>query len=152
MTTFDGLFARLLLEICRYTYAAGFNDEKNQGDKQDALAWIRNTGGFITQETTLLVGSVTSIACIASYPDRNIVAYMDTKTHCNTFENIIVSIDGWHKNIETLLKPFKLSSEQLGAGHPPDVDKDYFGGRLHEGFPHELAAAQAQVTATLPAN
>lgn len=78
--TFDRVFARLLLEICRFTYAAGFNDVNNVPDKQDALDWINKIGGHTTDESIILRGSSTPVACIASYPDRNIVAYMGTKT------------------------------------------------------------------------
>jgi len=150
--TFDRVFARLLLELCRYTYAAGFNDQENAGDKQDALAWIRSSGGLLTDEPTMLFGSKTSVACVASYPDRNIVAYMGTKTQFNTLENAISSIEDWHENIETLLVPFKLSSDHLGADHPPIKDKDNLGGKVHKGFLEQLTEVQAQVAATLLSN
>jgi hypothetical protein len=47
MMTFDRGFARLLLEICRYTYATGFSDEDNTADKNDALSWIKKIGGLL---------------------------------------------------------------------------------------------------------
>ena len=149
MITFDRGFARLLLEICRYTYAAGFNDKKNAADKQDALNWIKKIGGLTTDEPSLLKGSETSIACIASYPDRNIVAYMGTKTQFNTRENAIASIEDWHQNFEALLAPFKLTSEQLGTDHPQDIDKNNLGGLVHKGFLEELGAVQDKVVAEL---
>ena len=145
MMAFDRGFARLLLEICRYTYAAGFDDAANAGDKQDALNWIKTVGGLLTDEPIVLRGSKTSVACIAAYPDRNIVAYMGTKTQFNTFDNAMASIKDWSENFEALLGPFKLTSEQLGAGHPQDIDKDNLGGRVHHGFLEELGAVQALV-------
>lgn len=149
MMTFDRGFARLLLEICRYTYAAGFDDRLNAGDKQDALNWIKTVGGLLTDEPIILRGSKTSVACIAAYPDRNIVAYMGTKTQFDTFDNAMASIKDWSENFEALLAPFKLASEQLGAGHPENVNKDDLGGRVHRGFLDELAAIQGLVAVEL---
>jgi triacylglycerol lipase len=149
MMTFDRGFARLLLEICRYTYATGFSDEDNTADKNDALSWIKKIGGLTTDEPILLNGSKTSVACIASYPDRNIVAYMGTKTQFDTIDNAIASSKDWTQNFEARPVPFKLTSEQLGNGHPQNVDKDNLGGRVHEGFFEELCAVQAKVVAKL---
>lgn len=149
MMGFDRGFARLLLEICRYTYAAGFNDRENAGDEQDALHWINKTGGLINGKPTILNGSKTSVACIASYPDRNIVAYMGTKTQFNNINNIISSGSDWLKNLKVHPVPFRLANEQLGVGHPQDVDKDNLGGRVHEGFLEELVAVQDQVVSVL---
>ncbi len=149
MMTFDREFARLLLEICRYTYAAGFDDEANAGAKQDALNWIKTVGGLLTDAPIILRGSETSVACIAAYPDRNVVAYMGTKTQFDTTDNAVASIKDWSQNFEALLGPFKLGSEQLGAGHPEDVNKDDLGGRVHRGFLEELGAVQGLVAAEL---
>jgi len=149
MMTFDRGFARLLLEICRFTYAAGFDDAEDASDKQDALSYINRVGGGATAETIVLKGSNTSAACIAPYPDRNIVAYMGTKTQFDTFDNALDSIKDWSKNFEALLVPFKVADELLGAGHPDNVDKDNLGGRVHGGFLEELCAVQGQVVATL---
>jgi len=149
MMTFNREFARLLLEICRYTYAAGFNDEENAGDEQDALTWINEADGLIKGKPTILNGSKTSVACIASYPDRNIVAYMGTKTQFNNINNIISSGSDWLKNLKVRPVPLKLASEQLGAGHPQDFDKDNIGGLVHEGFLEELGAVQEQVVSML---
>jgi hypothetical protein len=42
---FDREFARLLLEICRYTYSATFpDDSKEKQDMIESLAWINNRG------------------------------------------------------------------------------------------------------------
>ena len=40
MITLDRNFARLLLEICRYTYTEAFNSEEDKSDQEDALTWI----------------------------------------------------------------------------------------------------------------
>lgn len=149
MTRFDRGFARLLLEICRYTYAAGFNDAANADDKHDALNWIRKTGGLTTDEPTILHGSKTSVACIASYRDWNIVAYMGTKTQFDNIGNAIASGKDWTQNFEAAPVRFTLTSEQLGEGHPPAVDTNDLGGRVHQGFLEELSAVQDQVVATL---
>jgi len=149
MMTFDREFARLLLEICRFAYATGFNDHENDKDKQDALNWIRNIEGLTTTEPITLKGSKTSVACIAAYPDRNIVAYMGTKTQFNTLENTRASIEDWSQNFEALLTPFKLGSAQLGTDHPTNIDKDNLGGLVHKGFLEELAAVQYRVVEEL---
>jgi triacylglycerol lipase len=149
MMTFDSGLARLLLEICRFTYAAGFDDAENAGDKQDALSWINRVGGLAAAEPVILHGSKTSVACIAPYPDRNIVAYMGTRTQFDTLGNALDSIKDWSQNFEALLVPFKLADEHLGAGHPDNVDKDNLGGRVHDGFLEELCAVQGQVVAAL---
>jgi len=44
MTTFNRKDARLLLEICRYTYAAGFESASNAKDKEDAFQAINQAG------------------------------------------------------------------------------------------------------------
>jgi len=149
MMTFDREFARLLLEICRYTYAAGFNDQANDGDKQDALSWIKKANGLTTDEPTILHGSKTSVACIATYPDRNIVAYMGTKTQFDTITNTIASGKDWTKNFEANPISFRLTSEQLGANHPQDIDKENLGGLVHNGFLEELGAVQDRVVTEL---
>ncbi|MDE2427813.1 MAG: lipase family protein [Burkholderiales bacterium] len=151
MSDFDRKFARQLLEICRYTYARGFDDAINAADKADALNYIKNVGGMLSDEPILLCGenSDTSFACVATYPDKNIVAYMGTKTQFNTPSNAIASVEDWSRNVETPLTPFKLSSAQLGEGYPATTDPDNLGGLVHEGFLKELCAVQAQVVNTL---
>lgn len=151
MMTFDKEFARLLLEICRYTYAAAFNDTTNSVDKQDALHWITKTGNLLTAEPTMLQGkgSATSIACVTSYPDLNIVSYMGTKTQFDTLGNATATIKDWSQNFEALLVPFKLTSEQLGTHHPKNVVKEKLAGLVHKGFLEELAAVQGSVVETL---
>lgn len=149
MDKFDRNFARLLLEICRYTYAAGFSDKANADDLQDSLKWIKNYTGLPATEPILLKGSDTSVACITAYPDRNIVSYMGTKTQFNSLNNATASIKDWSQNFEALLVPFKLTSEQLGAGHPTNINKDDLGGRVHKGFLDELVAVQSLIVAEL---
>jgi triacylglycerol lipase len=144
MMTFDREFARLLLEICRYTYAAGFNDNVNAPDKVDALSWIKKFSGLVDEVPIILNGSETSIACIASYPDKNIVAYMGTKTQFNTFENAIESIEDWSENFKTLLVPFEMSGEQLGIDQPLKL-----GGLVHKGFLEQLKEVQGEVVKEL---
>lgn len=149
MMTFDRNFARLLLEICRYTYAAGFGDAANNDDAADSLKWIENEGGLVTDNPVILRGSGTSVACIASYPNRNIVAYMGTKTQFNTVNNAIDSFGDWLHNFEVEPVPFALTDEQLGADCPLDVDKNNLGGLVHKGFLEELAAVQSKVVKNL---
>jgi len=46
MTTFDQNIARLLLEICRYTYAAAFDSDESAEEKSDALNYINQKGSL----------------------------------------------------------------------------------------------------------
>jgi triacylglycerol lipase len=149
MNTFDRAFARLLLEVCRYTYAAAFNDTHNAAAKQDALGYITKLGGLATPEPILLRGGLTSVASVAAYPDRNVVAYMGTKTQFDTLDNVQASIADWQENLETLQVPFSLGEDQLGAGHPAGINPLDLGGLVHRGFLAELKLVQAQVVAEL---
>lgn len=147
MVTFDQKFARLLLEICRYSYAASFNSTANAGDKQDALNWINQHG---TPDALVMLNDgknpSTSVACVVAYPDKNIVSYMGTKTEFNTLNEAIESIKDWAQNFEALLVPLKLTAAQLGVDHS---NKDNLGGRVHNGFLEELSAVQANVVQEL---
>jgi len=149
MNTFNRKFARLLLEICRYTYAAGFNDNAITGKEQDALSWINKIGGLTDGSPIILNGSKTSVACITSYPDCNIVAYMGTKTQFNSVNNTTASFRDWLENFKVRQVPFKLTSDQLGVGYPQGIDKDNLGGMVHECFLEELTAVQDQVVGRL---
>jgi Lipase (class 3) len=149
MAVFDNQLARLLLEICRYTYAAGFGDTRNAPDRDDALASIRDANAALHDEPTVVRGNHTSVACIASYPDKNVVAYMGTKTQFNSPENARASAADWFKNLKAPLVPFKLTRDQLGVTQADAVDHDDLGGRVHDGFLEELAAVQGLVVAEL---
>ena len=147
MTTFDRELARLLLEICRYTYAASFSSAASLGGKQDALDRIDQAGpreslAILTDEHI----PSTSVACVVAYPDKNIVSYMGTKTEFNTLTEAKESIADWADNIEALLVPFRLTAAQLGLDHP---DKNNLGGRVHSGFLEQLGAVQARVVQEL---
>ncbi len=67
MITFDQKFARLLLEICRYTYAASFDSAANEGEKQDALDWIDQAGA---RDSLVVLNDgrnpSTSVACVVA--------------------------------------------------------------------------------------
>src|SRR5262249_50458445 len=136
MLTFDRKLARLFLEICRFTYAASFAGAGNARDKQDALDAI-NRAGAPDALVMLNDGRLpsTSVACVVSYPDRNVVSYMGTKTQFDRPQDIVDSVKDWSENFEALLVPYKLTAEQLGQDHP---DKNNLGGRVHRGFLEEL--------------
>lgn len=146
MVAFDQKFARLLLEICRYTYAKSFDDASNEKDKLDALDWINKAGA--PDAIVMLKDDKkpsTSVACIAAYPDKNIVSYMGTKTQLNTLQNAKETILDWAENLEVLPTPFKLTAEQLGLNQ----SSDNLGGHVHSGFLEELSAIQAKVVKEL---
>ena len=152
MQTFDRAFARLLLEICRYTYAGVCDDAQNHADMLDALAWIRGPGNAPPDALKLLKGSGTSYACLAAYPDKNIISYMGTLTEFTAPHKARESLDDWLNNFRVAPVPFALSVEQLGADYPVTTNKDDLGGLVHAGFLSELRAVQATVVAELLAH
>ena len=149
MASFDQEFARLFLEICRYTYASQFSDADNRRDKEDALTWINNTGGLITGEPIVIASGKTSVASVSPYPDKNVISYMGTKTQFDNIQNAIASGEDWTQNFEVNLVPFKLSQDEAGEGYPANVDLDNLGGRVHEGFLEELRTVQAKIVLEL---
>jgi len=149
VANFDQDLARLFLEICRFTYASQFGDAENKSDKDDALEWIKNTGGLLTAEPIVVTGSKTSVACVSPYPDKNIVSYMGTKTQFDNIPDALDSGQDWGQNFEANLVPFKLTQEEIGEGYPADLNLDNLGGRVHEGFLEELRAVQAKVVSEL---
>ena len=149
MLTFDRDFARLLLEICRFTYAAQNDDVQNKADKQDSLNWIRAKGGLSTKEPMVVSNGSTSVACISPYADKNIVSYMGTKTQFDNIQDSIASGKDWTQNLEANLVPFSLTREEMGDGYPVNVDVKNLGGKVHEGFLEELRAVQPEVIENL---
>ena len=88
---FDRKMARLALEICRYTYAAGVGDSEDAADMAEALAYITTHSNPITKESKPgkpipIDGGRTSFACVVPYADRNVVSYMGTKTQFDIHE------------------------------------------------------------------
>jgi hypothetical protein len=139
---FDRELARLLLEICRYTYAVPFEiiDEQNDAEKwidSDAVNKnIHYSHKFLRDNQTIS----TSVASVFCYPDKNIVSYMGTKTEFNTIENTIESVSDWLENFKGVLVPFELEAEQLGLEQGLTLE-----GHVHNGFLKELKKIQAQV-------
>lgn len=149
MADFNRNLARLFLEICRFTYASQFNDAKNNSDKDDAMKWIKDNGGLITDTPIVITSGKTSVACVSPYPDKNVVSYMGTKTEFDNIQNSIDSGEDWTQNFEVNFVPFKLSPQEIGEGYPAGVNLDDLGGKVHEGFLEELRAVQAKVVLEL---
>lgn len=147
MSTFDRQDARLLLELCRYTYAAGCEAEANACDREDALGWINEAD---TLDALVVLKDdkpvTTSVACVASFRDKNIVAYMGTTSEFKVGTGLTSSIVDWIQNLRVLPVPFGLTEEQLG-GKCPGINN--LGGLVHKGFLEELRAVQARVVAEL---
>lgn len=94
MSGFDRKLARLLLEICRFTYAAGIKEQnteaadstvpnENQADQIQSLKFLRASQalGKLQQEPLAIFGdSPTSFACVTPYENGNVVSYMGTKS------------------------------------------------------------------------
>lgn len=151
--SFDRKFARLLLEICRFTYGKTFsNVAKESKDAEKALAIINELARPITI-THLNDGksiNSTSVACVVSYPDKNIVSYMGTKTEFSSPENAGQSISDWAKNVEFVPVNFSMTKKQLGLGD--SNEEVQLAGRVHNGFLKELRAIQEKVIAELEKN
>lgn len=152
-TEFNRDFARLLLEICRYTYGISFpNDAVESKDAADALSFI-NLQSKPEKIVRLDDGKgkdSTSVACVVSYPDRNIVAYMGTKTEFHAVNNARQSIHDWARNTQFIKTDFIMTQKQLGLGNSNKIIE--LGGRVHEGFLKELSAIQEKIVAELEKN
>jgi len=149
VATFDQKLARLCLEICRYTYSSQFSDAGNESKKDDALKWVKNNSNFSTNEPIVIKSGMTSVACVSTYPDKNVVSYMGTKTQFDNVQDAFESGKDWLQNFEANLVPFKMSQAEIGEGHPADLNLNDLGGRVHEGFLEELRAVQAEVVLEL---
>lgn len=147
MNVFDRDLARLLLEICRYTYAATFDPKEGEPETReirDSLKARGNPDALVLLKDDTAVP--TSVACVAAYPDKNVVAYMGTKTEFSSSDKVLQSVEDWLQNFEALLVPFKLTAAQLGRDLP---EKDNLGGRVHHGFWEELTKVQEKVVREL---
>jgi len=151
---FDRQLARLLLEICRYTYSQTFaeTDLNEKKDADNALAWI-NKADKPLNIVPLSDGKgehSTSVACVFLYPDKNIISYMGTKTDFNNIPDSIQSLADWDKNAKIKLVPFIMTNKQLGLeNYQGDVVLE---GQVHDGFFRELRAIQSQVIDVLMQN
>lgn len=177
MPALDRKLARLALEICRYTYAAGIGNAANEPDANDALKYIVNYISHLPDplnkfKTTPfhVAGSETSFACIVPFPDRNVVSYMGTKTEFRAvkFSNFMDLLKGGGVTISDTLQALGFIKEFLQSLHdwgnngrarpvPFHLEGAHIGkaegvtleGRVHEGFLSELSTVQAQVVSIL---
>lgn len=177
MPALDRRLARLALEICRYTYAAGIGNAANAPDADDALTYIVNYIGQLPNpfnefetEPVHISGSETSFACIVPFPGRNVVSYMGTKTEFRVvkFSKFMELLKGGGITVSDTLQALGFINEFLQSLHdwgnngrakpvPFRLDGAQIGkavgvtleGRVHEGFLSELSAVQAQVVSIL---
>jgi len=113
------------------------------------LQWIKDAGGIINNAPIVITSGMTSVACVALYPDKNIVSYMGTKTQFDNIKDAFESGKDWIQNFEANLVPFKMSQTEIGEGHPVNLNLNDLGGKVHEGFLEELRAVQAKVVLEL---
>lgn len=142
MNTFDRNQARLLLEICRYTYASQFSGGDNPKDMADAQGYIESHSGaefspFIFTGSSSLTGEITSVALVASFADFNVVSYMGTKTEFANLKAALESLNDWFNNVKAELVPFKTNQGKE------------LGGKVHKGFLGELNAVQDRIVECL---
>lgn len=139
MANFDRETARLLLEICRYTYASQFSSGSNPKDMADAQSYIESHSGanfaphIFTGSSDKLTGEITSVALVACFADFNVVSYMGTKTEFANLKVALESLNDWFNNVKAELVPFKTHQGKE------------LGGKVHKGFLGEMNAVQAQV-------
>lgn len=142
---FDRQFARMLLEICRYTYAAAFTDPQYRTEAEDALAKMRAHGAAEGIVPVLIRSGPTSVACVTSFDNCNVVAYMGTKTEFHSGLETLQSVEDWLENLRAAMVPYKLTLAQLGGKAAAGVNANALGGLVHAGFLEELGAVQTQV-------
>ncbi len=69
---FDRSTARVMLEVCDYTYASAFpQDAASQAAAAGVLAWLTQHGGVVGRPSTLIADQkvATSVACVAECPE-----------------------------------------------------------------------------------
>ena len=165
---FDQNLARLALEICRFTYAAGIGNAANAPDRSDALAYLKAHSNPLADPIPILGGG-TSFACVVPYADRNVVSYMGTKTEFgfnklaelddllksgqvltmlpeakSIIEQFRDSLRDWGQNGKARPVAFELEGRHIGQAKGVTLE-----GRVHHGFLSELKAVQEGIVATL---
>src|SRR5215471_15733 len=149
MASFDRDLARTLLEICRYTYAAGLGDAENEPDRLDARNWLFLDSnpkplGQPLAEPVVVRSALdrTSVACVTPYPGHNVVSYMGTETAFRQREPtpaalkaIIDSLHDWTDNAKGMTAPFTLSGPAIGD---PGIASVTLPGMVHHGFLQQL--------------
>ncbi len=159
---FDAKEARLLLEICRYTYAAGVGDQANAADRAETLTFIKDAKGGDPVGVRGEGNEQTSFAVVVPFQDHNVVAYMGTQTEFDgltkkhsvldlfglfsDLQKAIVSLLDWEQNVEARPVKFELDAQHLGKATGITLPDPV---RVHHGFLDELKAVQAKVVETL---
>ena len=149
---FDRSVARLALEVCRYTYAAGVGDAQNRPDLDNSFDFITRNSGRIDSPDGRPIPvrgygkNVTSFACVVPYADRNVVSYMGTETEFDRSDLVqfLVSLRDWSNNGKAKLVPFELDGSHIGRATWVTLE-----GLVHDGFLGEVKAVQDQIVAIL---
>ena len=177
MAQFNRELARLLLEICRFTYDAGVGDLNGvkEGDRrQRPKEYIDSHHaplGIPTGPPITIKGSETSFACMVPYPLVNVVSYMGTITefqispsdvgfvHLRELHELIQqghAIDNFlhAPAIAKKLNELKISLKDWGEDGkarlvPFKINGQVLEGQVHHGFLNELTAVHQQIIAQL---
>lgn len=163
MSDFNQDFARFLLELCRYTYSRTYakGDDKEKVDRDDAFRWITDQkSSYKIEECNIHYlndgkgDQSTSVACVFCYDDKNIIAYMGTKTEFKTVKDTGQSILDWAKNLRFVPVRFEMSKKQLGLDDTSSdlVELSGSDGLVHHGFLNELGAVQERIIEILRTN
>lgn len=165
---FDRDVARLALEICRFTYAAGVGNAANTSDQDNALDYIKSHSSPL-MDPLPIVGGETLFACVVPYADRNVVSYMGTKTEFRAVKfsefvdllkngdalsvalkakgfvrQFLQSLKDWGNNGRARPVSFHLDGEHIGQKQGVTLE-----GHVHEGFLSELHAVQGEIVSLL---
>lgn len=125
--SFDRSLARLLLEVCRYTYADHVANPGSAWDRADALREIQSRAPDSAPPVPITdgVGPATSTALVLPRPDVNVVCFMGTETELADLRRRAASVADWFQNVRFAPVPFELPGARLDC-------------RVHDGFLSEL--------------
>ena len=138
---FDRPLARLLLEVCRYTYADHVGNAANAADRADSLREIQarapDAGTPIPVRDH--TGVATSTALILPRSGVNVVCFMGTETEFDNAKRQFTSLEDWLQNVRALPVAFDLPGARLECA-------------VHRGFLSELRTVWPELLVQLGAH
>lgn len=135
---FDRGLARLLLEVCRYTYADHVGNAANAAGRADSLKEIQTRAADAGAPIPVRdhKGVATSAALILPRAGVNVVCFMGTESEFTDPSKQKDSLADWFKNVQARPVAFELPGARLDC-------------RVHEGFLSELREVWGEILAQL---
>lgn len=139
----DLQLGRVLLEVCRHTYATGAGGAANAADLADADGWISRLApssslGALHESVSFQGQSDgdTSKACVLRFERANVVSFMGTEAEFSLRdrEKLRLSLRDWLQDGRAKPVPFVLPAAVTG-GRTLQLP-----GLVHHGFLNELSA------------